>query len=429
MDLGLRTLIEEALQQPKDAVSYFLSRRLAEAFPECHILETDDRLFGVERFAHGKQCELARHPGIHSELDTDYNGSSKSYWTTAYNAWQTVQWKKETIEVITVAMKGFSCTEYRHFIVAANSSVAIRFFVDVCNWNAEVRGEVLVWSDGWHKDAGLFKAIQASTFDGLVLEGDLMQQIRTDFETFFKARKTYEQYQIPWKRGVLLLGPPGNGKTHCIKALVNHLKVPCLYVKTFARERGTEQDSIRRVFDRARDSAPCLLVLEDLDTLLREQNRSFFLNEMDGFAANSGLMVVGTTNHPERLDPAILERPSRFDRKYTFNLPEVDCRRTYLMTFSRDKEEALRLTYDEAHAIAERTDGFSFAYLKELYLSAMMVWVSRGQTGSVQSLMDSQVDNLRAQMHTSPVAPSLSEPEGKESSQEAMARYMSRWKK
>ncbi len=67
---------------------------------------------------------------------------------------------------------------------------------------------------------------------------------------------------------------------------------------------------------------PCILVLEDLDSLLTPQNGSFFLNELDGFAANIGIVTLATTNHPERLQSAILEPSSRFDRKYPFGLPE-----------------------------------------------------------------------------------------------------------
>ena len=69
------------------------------------------------------------------------------------------------------------------------------------------------------------------------------------------------------------------------------------------------------VFDKAREMAPCLLVLEDLDSLINDRNRSFFLNQLDGIEGNDGLLVLTTTNHPERLDPALSDRPSRFDRK------------------------------------------------------------------------------------------------------------------
>ena len=177
----------------------------------------------------------------------------------------------------------------------------------------------------WTESGRLFRQIGGATFENLILPEKLKGEIRADVERFFASRAAYEKHGVPWKRGLLLVGPPGNGKTHAIKALINETGRPCLYVKTFDSEH----------FDRARPASagsstgpgqcsPCLLVLEDLDSLITDENRSFFLNELDGFAANAGILTIATTNHPGRLDPAILDRPSRFDRKYHFGLPGPD---------------------------------------------------------------------------------------------------------
>src|SRR2546429_639178 len=71
-------------------------------------------------------------------------------------------------------------------------------------------------------------SITSATFDNLILRDGLKQEIQNDFAQFFQSRDVYERYRIPWKRGVLLIGPPGNGKTHTVKALVNQLARPCL---------------------------------------------------------------------------------------------------------------------------------------------------------------------------------------------------------
>ena len=76
-----------------------------------------------------------------------------------------------------------------------------------------------------------------------------------------------------------------------------------------------EEMAMQTVFNHARKNAPCVLVLEDLDSLINSLNRSFFLNQLDGIEGNDGLLVVGTTNHIDRLDIGLLNRPSRFDRK------------------------------------------------------------------------------------------------------------------
>jgi SpoVK/Ycf46/Vps4 family AAA+-type ATPase len=76
-----------------------------------------------------------------------------------------------------------------------------------------------------------------------------------------------------------------------------------------------EEAAMQQVFDKARQVAPCVIVLEDLDSLINDRNRSFFLNQMDGLSGNDGLLVIGSTNHFDRLDPGLSTRPSRFDRK------------------------------------------------------------------------------------------------------------------
>ena len=403
--MDVSSLIAQALAKPPDAVMYDLSESLAEAFPERYVLETEEKAFDVERYTFHGDCQLAPHAVAHSEFDTRHWAEHRSVYRLPYTAWQTLAWEGVEMDLVSVGLQGHFCRNLRRFLVAPNQEIADRFFLAVCEWNLEVRGEVLVYQEGWHRDEDLYKAIQGSTFTNLVLENGLKEQVRDDIDRFFASRETYDRYGLPWKRGVLLLGPPGNGKTHMIKALVNHLGVPALYVRTFEREYGPDQRSIQEVFKRARNAAPCLLILEDLDSILNDGNRSFFLNEMDGFAANTGVMVVGTTNHPERLDPAILERPSRFDRKVTFPLPGEAGRAAYLGRFREALEPALRLTDDEVLQTAALTEEFSYAYLKELYLSAMMAWISEGGSRPVVEVMREQVDTLREQMKTAASAP------------------------
>lgn len=90
--------------------------------------------------------------------------------------------------------------------------------------------------------------------------------------------------------------------------------VPTLYVKSLSSFAGPEY-SIDQIFTLARRTAPCYLVFEDLDSVVSDEVRSYFLNAVDGIAKNDGVFMVGSTNHLDRLDPGIAKRPSRFDRK------------------------------------------------------------------------------------------------------------------
>jgi AAA+ superfamily predicted ATPase len=163
-------------------------------------------------------------------------------------------------------------------------------------------------------------------------------------------------------------------------------------------------NQMRKVFKQARQSAPCVLVLEDIDSLLNDENRSFFLNELDGFASNQGIVTIATTNHPERLDSAISERPSRFDRKYHFDLPAFPEREAYITLWNDKLKSAMGLSEQAVSQIVELTEGFSFAYLKELFLSSMICWMGAMETGSLDKIMISQVAILREQMSSTTVS-------------------------
>ena len=176
------------------------------------------------------------------------------------------------------------------------------------------------------------------------------------------------------------------------------MQQPCLYVKNFDSKYDISDDNIHRVFQRARASAPCILVLEDLDSLVNEENRSFFLNELDGFTSNEGIIILATTNHPEQIDPAIINRPSRFDRKYYFKLPAETERIAYIQMWNKQLKEQMRLSDTEIPQIAELTDGFSFAYLKELFVSSMMQWMETGTSRGMGQIMMPQVTVLKQQI-------------------------------
>jgi SpoVK/Ycf46/Vps4 family AAA+-type ATPase len=120
-------------------------------------------------------------------------------------------------------------------------------------------------------------------------------------------------------------------------------------------------------------------VFEDLDSVVSDNVRSFFFNEVDGLSNNDGVLMVGSTNHLELLDPGISKRPSRFDRKYYFPNPDREERVKYCeywrgkLSDSKDVDFPHRL----CTAIADITDGFSFAYMQEAFVAALLVIASR----------------------------------------------------
>jgi ATPase family associated with various cellular activities (AAA) len=399
LSMQVENLIHEGLGNTVSALAYCISRTLTSLYPQKVLLETTDPSFDLEAYAAAGQCRVMLKPSVHPQISTYWrDAAGKGLGKCAENAWFEVSWQGHRLEAVLMSWSA-GCGSHRCWLLADSMAVSESFFLTVSEWGAEVRREVLVFDDGgWEKSDALYQAIQMANFDNLILRGSLKQQIREDFARFLAARATYERYGVPWKRGILFIGPPGNGKTHAVKALLNSVDYPCLYVKSF----GHSHSNVRCAFDKARSTTPCVLVLEDLDSLVNEWNRSYFLNELDGFALNTGILTLATTNHPERLDPAILARPSRFDRKYHFELPAPAERWAYIVHWNGALEPEMRLSEAGLARVAHRTEGFSFAYLKELVLSAMMDWLELPRPGEMDAVIDLQLDALREQMNSTP---------------------------
>jgi hypothetical protein len=427
-------LISEVLLLPSAAIDYYVSKNLAMLFPDQALIEGDGGYFDVEGYANAKLCTLTRKTFTYNQMSTHWIPPAREvlHWNygsmsveivkgavdptdqepvppenrqethdRVKKAWLEVLWQGHSLDVLLLHLESDHFPRIQHWILADTQEIARGFFSAVCQWNMQIRREVLVFDGGcWQKDPFLFEDIKSATFDNLILSSNLKQEIRDDLEQFFASRVLYEEHDVPWKRGILFVGPAGNGKTHAVKALINTLEQPCLYVKSFRapQTHGADEINIRQVFDRARRVAPCVLVLEDLDSLITPQNRSFFLNELDGFAANIGIVTLATTNHPERLDPAIIDRPSRFDRKYPFSLPELPERLAYITLWNDSLKPSLKLSQEGLTKISTSTEGFSFAYLKELFLSSKMRWIANPQQGPMEVVMTGQVDTLREQM-------------------------------
>lgn len=401
----MKEIIKEALSLSPDVIPYHVSLTLASKYPEKKFVHGDDSAFNVQAFANANLCTMETAVDGYNQSKTRWYGSYGLY-ETIVNGYFNVTWQGNKIDLLLMTWRQGSCSVESYWILADTKEVANDFLSAVCEWNTEIRGEILVYEDGkWSKDPELFQSIKTANFDNLILRETLKQDIQDEFTNFFASHKIYEDYGVPWKRGILFFGSPGNGKTHAVKAIINQTEKPCLYVKSFDSYYGTSHSNISRVFERARQLAPCIVVLEDLDSLIDEGNRSFFLNIVDGFASNQGVVILATTNHPEQIDPALLDRGGRFDSKYHFELPAKTERASYIKQWNDDIKKSptrlpMCLSDKGSDEIAESTDGFSFAYLKELFLSSMMRWVKTAESGKMDRVMSDQVTLLKKQMTT-----------------------------
>ena len=223
---------------------------------------------------------------------------------------------------------------------------------------------------------------------------------------FLKNPKKFTKMGARIPKGVLLVGPPGTGKTLLAKAVAGEAKVPFFYisgsdfVELFV---GVGASRVRDMFKQAKQTAPCLIFIDEIDAVgrergtglggghdEREQTLNQLLSEMDGFSENEGIIIIAATNRPDVLDPALL-RPGRFDRQVTVGRPDVREREEILKVHAKNKILAKEVKLKH---IAERTPGYSGADLENLLNEAALLAVRRNKEAITMDEIDEASDRV-----------------------------------
>ena len=214
----------------------------------------------------------------------------------------------------------------------------------------------------------------------------------------------YSEAGASMPKGILLVGPPGTGKTMLAKAVAGESNVPFFsisgseFVEMFV---GMGASKVRDLFRQAKEKAPCIVFIDEIDAIgqkrhsgnvggndEREQTLNQLLTEMDGFEENTGVIILAATNRPESLDPA-LTRPGRFDRRVPVELPDLAGREAILKVHSKK----IRLADDvDFHTVARMAAGASGAELANIVNEAALRAVRNGRTIVTESDLEESIE-------------------------------------
>ena len=215
----------------------------------------------------------------------------------------------------------------------------------------------------------------------------------------------YKEIGATMPKGVLLVGPPGTGKTMLAKAVAGEANVPFFsisgseFVEMFV---GMGASKVRDLFKQAKEKAPCIVFIDEIDAIgqkrntgggmggndEREQTLNQLLTEMDGFEGNSGVMILAATNRPESLDPA-LTRPGRFDRRVPVELPDLDGREKILKVHAKKIKIADDVDFK---TVARMASGASGAELANIVNEAALRAVRDGRKFATQADMEESIE-------------------------------------
>ena len=263
-------------------------------------------------------------------------------------------------------------------------------------------GNSMIFNMGKSNAKVYVKSAEGIRFDDVAGEDEAKENL-TEIVNYLHDPSKYQEIGASMPKGVLLVGPPGTGKTMLAKAVAGEANVPFFsmsgseFVEMFV---GMGASKVRDLFKQAKEKAPCIVFIDEIDAIgkkrdgqiggndEREQTLNQLLTEMDGFEGNTGVIILAATNRPESLDPA-LTRPGRFDRRVPVELPDLKGREEILKVHAKKIKVAEDVDFNK---VARMASGASGAELANIVNEAALRAVRDGRKFATQADLEESIE-------------------------------------
>ena len=264
-------------------------------------------------------------------------------------------------------------------------------------------GNSMIFNMGKSNAKVYVKSAEGIKFDDVAGEDEAKENL-TEVVNYLHDPSKYQEIGASMPKGILLVGPPGTGKTMLAKAVAGEANVPFFsmsgseFVEMFV---GMGASKVRDLFKQAKEKAPCIVFIDEIDAIgqkrsggqyggndEREQTLNQLLTEMDGFEGNNGVIILAATNRPESLDPA-LTRPGRFDRRVPVELPDLKGREAILQVHAKKIKVAEDVDFNK---IARMASGASGAELANIVNEAALRAVRDGRRFATQADLEESIE-------------------------------------
>lgn len=240
-----------------------------------------------------------------------------------------------------------------------------------------------------NNDSYFFEKVDTKSEDYIISSNTKTELIINEIKDFWQKKDCFREYNLTYKRGIILWGPAGGGKSVTISLIVKDV-IEREGVCFIFDEPSVFKGGLRE-FRKIEPDTPVVAILEDMDSILELHDESEVLNLLDGLEKIDNIIFIATTNYPENLGARIINRPSRFDKRFKIDYPTFETKKAYLESLLIKSKDGSARKIVDVDKWCKESKNFTFAHLKELFIAVVILGNSYDESlATLKTMIDTK---------------------------------------